>query len=326
MRRRHFLGVLGSAAAWPLTARAQQAGRMRRVSVLLSAGGALPQERLDAFHKEMQTFGWVEGSNVHFDIRIGDNTSARQRSLAAQLVAQKPDVVLAVGSQSVEMLQRLSPTLAIVFVTVVDPVGSGFVESLAEPGGMTTGFATFEYSLSVKWIELLKQIAPGVKQVAVLRDPRNPSGIGQFAAIQTGAPGLGIDLRTIDIREPATIERGLNAFGQSAPGRGLIVTSAGSGAVSDLILTLVTRHRLPAVYPFRQFVARGGLISYGPDLVEHHRQAAGYVDRILRGEKPANLPVQAPTRYQLVINVKTAKTLGLEIPPMLLARADEVIE
>jgi len=326
MRRRHFLGVLGSAAAWPVAVRAQQAGRMRRVGVLLSAGGALPQERLDAFHKEMQNFGWTEGSNVHFDIRVGDNTSARQRSLAAQLVAQKPDVVLAVGSQSVEILQRLAPTLAIVFVTTVDPVGSGFVESLAEPGGMTTGFAAFEYSLSVKWIELLKQIAPGVKQAAVLRDPSNPSGIGQFAAIQTGAPGLGIDLRTIDMREPATIERGLNAFGQSAAGRGLIVTSAGSGAVSDLILMLVARHRLPAVYPFRQFVARGGLISYGPDLVEHHRQAAGYVDRILRGEKPANLPVQAPTRYQLVINVKTAKALGLEIPPMLLARADEVIE
>jgi len=326
MRRRHFLGLVGGAAAWPLAARAQQAGRMRRVGVLLSAGGALPEERLDAFYKEMQSFGWTEGGNVHFDIRIGDNTSARQRSLAAQLVAQKPDVVLAVGTQSIEMLQRLAPTLAIVFVTVVDPVGGGFVESMAEPGAMTTGFAAFEYSLSVKWVELLKQIAPAVKQAAVLRDPRNPSGIGQFAAIQTGAPGLGIDLRTIDIREPATVERGLTAFGHSAAGRGLIVTSAGSAPVSDLILTLAARYRLPAVYPFRQFVARGGLISYGPDLVEHHRQAAGYVDRILRGEKPANLPVQAPTRYQLVINARTAKTLGLDMPPMVLARADEVIE
>jgi putative ABC transport system substrate-binding protein len=325
VRRRAFIAALGGAAAWPLAARAQQGGRLRRVGVLLSAGGALPQERLDAFQQEMRNLGWAEGSNVQFDIRIGDNTPARQRSLAAQMVAQKPDVALAVGSQSVEILQRLAPTLAIVFVTVVDPVGSGFVESLAQPGGMTTGFAAFEYSLSVKWIELLNQIAPGVKQVAVLRDPSNPSGIGQFAAIQTGAPGLGIDLRTIDMREPATIERGLTAFGQ-AVGRGLIVTSAGSAAVSDVILTLAARHRLPAVYPFKQFVVRAGLISYGPDLIEHHRHAAGYVDRILRGEKPANLPVQAPTRYQLVINVKTAKALGLEIPPMLLARADEVIE
>jgi putative ABC transport system substrate-binding protein len=325
MRRREFLGALGGvAAALPLAARAQQA-RMRRVGVLLSGGGALAQERLDAFQQEMRNLGWTEGSNVHFDVRIGDNTSVRQRSLAAQMVAQKPDVALAVGTQSIEILQRLAPTLAIVFVTVVDPVGGGFVESMAEPGGMTTGFAAFEYSLSAKWIELLKQIAPSVKQVAVLRDPRNPSGIGQFAAIQTGAPGLGIDLRTIDIRETATIERGLTAFGQSA-GRGLIVTSAGSAAVSDLVLTLAARHRLPAVYPFRPFVVRGGLISYGPDLVEHHRHAAGYVDRILRGEKPANLPVQAPTKYQLVINLKTAKTLGLDIPSMVLARADEVIE
>ena len=308
-----------------MVARAQQAGRVRRVGVLLSAGGELAQERLDAFQQEMRNLGWTDGSNVHLDIRIGDNTPPRQRSLAAQMVAQKPDVALAVGSQSVEILQRLAPTLAIVFVTVVDPVGSGFVESLAQPGGMTTGFAAFEYSLSVKWIELLKQIAPGVKQVAVLRDPSNPSGIGQFAAIQTGAPALGIDLRTIDIREPATIERGVTAFGQSG-GRGLIMTSAGSAAVADLVLTLAARHRLPTVYSFRPFVARGGLISYGPDLVEHHRHAAGYVDRILRGEKPANLPVQAPTKYQLVINLKTAKTLGLDISPMLLARADEVIE
>jgi putative ABC transport system substrate-binding protein len=326
MRRREFLGVLGSAAvAWPHAANAQQTDRMRRVGVLVQTAGALSQERLEAFHREMRNLGWTNGTNVQFDIRSGDNTPARLPSLALPLIAQKPDVALAVGSLSVEVLQRLAPTLPIVFVTVVDPVGSGYVESMARPGGTTTGFAAFEYGLSAKWIELLKEISPQVTQVAVLRDAGNPSGIGQFAAIQTVAPSLGMDLRTIDVRNSATIERIVAALAQSSH-QGLIVTSAGSVVHSDLIIMLAAKHRLPTVYPFRQFVTHGGLISYGPDLVDQHRRAAGYVDRILKGEKPSDLPVQAPTKYELVINLKTAKALGLTVPPALLARADEVIE
>jgi len=326
MRRREFFGVLGGAVtAWPLAAHAQQTDRMRRVGVLVQTAGALSQERLEAFHREMRNLGWSNGTNVQFDIRSGDNTPARLPSLALPLIAQKPDVALAVGSLSVEVLQRLAPTLPIVFVTVVDPVGSGYVESMARPGGTTTGFAAFEYGLSAKWIELLKEISPQVTQVAVLRDAGNPSGIGQFAAIQTVAPSLGMDLRTIDVRNSATIERIVAALAQSSH-QGLIVTSAGSVVHSDLIIMLAAKHRLPTVYPFRQFVTHGGLISYGPDLVDQHRRAAGYVDRILKGEKPSNLPVQAPTKYELVINLKTAKALGLTVPPTLLARADEVIE
>jgi putative ABC transport system substrate-binding protein len=225
----------------------------------------------------------------------------------------------------VALLQDLAPKLPIVFVTVVDPVGSGLVESMARPGGVTTGLVAFEYALSSKWIELLKEIAPAVTQAAVLRDPANPSGIGQFAAIQTVAPSLGIDLRTIDMRNATTVERIMDGFAR-VPGRGLIVTSAGSVARSDLVITLAAKHRLPAVYPFRAFPMGGGLISYGPDLVDQHRRAATYVDRILKGEKPADLPVQAPTKYELVINLKTAKALGLDVPATLLARADEVIE
>ena len=325
MRRREFLGLVGGAAAWPLAARAQQVERVRRVGVLVQTGGALPQERLEAFHREMRNLGWTNGTNVEFDIRSGDNTPAQLPTLALPLIAQKPDVALAVGSLSVEVLQRLAPTLPIVFVTVVDPVGSGYVESMARPGGTTTGFAAFEYGLSAKWIELLKEISPQVTQAAVLRDAGNPSGIGQFAAIQTVAPSLGMDLRAIDVRNPATVERIVTALAQSSH-QGLIVTSAGSVVQGDLIIMLAAKYRLPTVYPFRQFVTRGGLISYGPDLLDQHRRAAGYVDRILKGEKPADLPVQAPTKYELVINLKTAKALGLTVPPTLLARADEVIE
>ena len=325
MRRREFLGLVGGAAAWPLAARAQQVERVRRVGVLVQTGGALPQERLEAFHREMRNLGWTNGTNVEFDIRSGDNTPAQLPTLALPLIAQKPDVALAVGSLSVEVLQRLAPTLPIVFVTVVDPVGSGYVESMARPGGTTTGFAAFEYGLSAKWIELLKEISPQVTQAAVLRDAGNPSGIGQFAAIQTVAPSLGMDLRAIDVRNPATVERIVTALAQSSH-QGLIVTSAGSVVQGDLIIMLAAKYRLPTVYPFRQFVTRGGLISYGPDLLDQHRRAAGYVDRILKGEKPADLPVQAPTKYELVINLKTAKALGLTVPPTLLARADDVIE
>jgi len=325
MKRREFIGLIGGAAvAWPVGAWAQETGRMRRVGVLIQTDGALAQERLEAFHREMRSLGWINGTNIQFEIRSGDNTPARLPSLALPLIAKKPDVALAVGSLSVEGLQRLAPTLPIVFVTVVDPVGSGYVESMARPGGMTTGFAAFEYGLSAKWIELLKEISPQVTQVAVLRDAGNPSGIGQFAAIQTVAPSLGVDLRTIDVRNSATIERIVAALAQSSH-QGLIVTSAGSVVHSDLIIKLAAEYRLPTVYPFRQFVTQGGLISYGPDLVDQHRRAAGYVDRILKGEKPSDLPV-APTKYELVINLKTAKALGLTVPPTLLARADEVIE
>jgi putative ABC transport system substrate-binding protein len=243
-----------------------------------------------------------------------------------ELVAEKPDVALAVGSPSVEILQQLAPTLPIIFVTVVDPVGSGYVESMARPGGTTTGFAVFEYGLSAKWVELLNEIAPGTTQVAVIRDPSNPSGIGQFAAIQTVAPSMGIDLRTIDLRDPIKMESSLAAFAASPGKKGLVVTSAGSVSRGELIVTLAAKHRLPTVYPFGPFVMQGGLISYGPDLVDQHRRAAQYVDRILKGERPADLPVQAPTKYQLVINLKTARALGLTVPPALLARADEVIE
>jgi ABC-type uncharacterized transport system substrate-binding protein len=236
------------------------------------------RERLKAFLLELQKLGWTDGSNVQVDIRLGDNNSARVRSLATQLIAQKPDVVLAVGSLNVAVLQQLAPTLPIIFVTVVDPVGSGYVESMARPGGVTTGFAMFEYSLSAKWIELLKEISPQITQAAVLRDPANPGGIGQFAAIQTVAPSLGVDLRTIDIRNPATVERIVAAIAQS-PGQGLIVTSAGSVVRADLIIMLAAKHQLPTIYPFREFVSRGGLISYGPDAIDQHRRAAGYVDR-----------------------------------------------
>jgi putative ABC transport system substrate-binding protein len=325
MNRREVITLLGGAAAWPVAGRAQQADRMRRIGVLINTDSPLSQERLHAFRSELQRLGWIEGRNIQLAIGLGDGSLARTRTLASGLLAQRPEVVLAVGSPTVALLQDLSPKLPVVFVTVVDPVGSGLVESMARPGGVTTGLVAFEYALSSKWIELLKEIAPGVTQAAVLRDPANPSGIGQFAAIQTVAPSLGIDLRTIDMRNATTVERIMDGFAR-VPGRGLIVTSAGSVARSDLVITLAAKHRLPAVYPFRAFPMGGGLISYGPDLVDQHRRAATYVDRILKGEKPADLPVQAPTKYELVINLKTAKALGLDVPATLLARADEVIE
>jgi len=309
-----------------LAARAQQGEQARRIGMLVNTDSRLTQERLNAFHVELQKLGWTDGSNVKISTRLGNNNRSRLRTLALELVAQKPDVALAVGSPSVEILQQLAPTLPTVFVTVVDPVGSGYVESMARPGGTTTGFAVFEYGLSAKWIELLKEITPSTAQVAVIRDPSNPSGIGQFAAIQTVAPSIGIDLRTFDLRDIPKMERSVAAFATSPGEKGLIVTSAGSVSRGDLIISLAAKHRLPTVYPFRPFVMQGGLISYGPDLVDQHRRAAQYVDRILKGEKPADLPVQAPTKYELVINLKTAKALGLRVPPPLLARADEVIE
>jgi ABC-type uncharacterized transport system substrate-binding protein len=327
-RRRAFITLLGGAAsAWPSATRAQQSERMRRVGVLVNIVADIQDQhgRLAVFQQALQQLGWTDGHNLQIDYRLAEGDTERLRSQAAELIALTPDVILAVGSPSLAEVQRATRTIPIVFVTVSDPVGAGFVDSLARPLGNITGFAQFEYSLSGKWLELLKEIAPGVTRAAVIRNPAIASGIGQFAAIQAAAPSLGMELRPVDVREAREIERAITAFARSTNG-GLILTSAGGSVQRDLIVALAARHRLPAVYPFRFYVAAGGLISYGPDFLDQYRRAAGYIDRILKGEKPADLPVQAPTKYELVINLKTAKALGLDVPPMLLARADEVIE
>ena len=328
MKRREFITLLGgAAAAWPLAARAQQGERMRRIGVLmhLAPDDLEGQSRLAAFLQGLQQLGLTDGRNMRIDTRWGASDADRRR-YAAELVAFAPDVILASTSLAMVALQHATRTVPIVFVNVADPVGAGFVDSLARPGGNVTGFAMFEYSMSGKWLELLKEIAPRVTRVAVIRDPANPAGIGQFAVIQSVAPSFGVELSPVDVRDVGEIERAVTAFARS-PNDGLIVTGSALAAVHrNLIVTLAARHRLPAVYPFRFFVTGGGLISYGPDTIDQYRHAAGYVDRILKGEKPADLPVQAPTKYELVINLKTAKALGLDVPPMLLARADEVIE
>jgi putative ABC transport system substrate-binding protein len=330
MRRREFIILLGGAAvAWPLAARAQQADRMRRVGVLVSRIADDPEEqaRLAAFVQGLQELGWTEGRNVRIDYRWAAGDADRSRTYAAELVALAPDVIVAAGSQSVAALEQTTRTVPIVFASVVDPVGAGYVTRLARPGGNATGFTAFEYSLSGKWLELLKEIAPNLTRIAILRDPALAAGIGQFAVIQAMAPpSFGVELSPIDVRDAGEIERDVAAFARESNG-GLIVTaSAGAATHSELIIMLAARHRLPAVYPFRYFVTSGGLISYGPDLNDQYRRAAGYVDRILKGEKAADLPVQAPTKYGLVINLKTAQALGLTVPPLLLARADAVIE
>jgi ABC-type uncharacterized transport system substrate-binding protein len=329
MRRREFITLLGgAAAAWPLAARAQ-ADRMRRVGVLVSGTTANDPElpdRIAAFLQGMQQLGWTDGRNIRIDIREGAGNPDTIRKYAAELVALAPDVIFTAGSSGVAPLLQATRSVPIVFANVPDPVGSGFVDSLARPGGNATGFLTFEFNLSGKWLELLKQIAPGVTRAAVLRDPAVTSGVGQFAVIQSVAPSVGVEVSAINLRDVGEIERAVTAFARSANG-GLILTS---GALSarhrELIIALAARHKLPAVYSRRYYVTTGGLISYGPDFVDQYRRAVGYVDRILNGEKPADLPVQAPTKYELVINLKAAKALGLEIPPTLLARADEVIE
>jgi putative ABC transport system substrate-binding protein len=329
LRRREFIWLLGGAAAWPMAARAQQGEPIRRIGVLSGSGGADdpdPKERYAAFLQRLQQLGWIDGRNVRIDTRWPAGDADSIRKYAAELVALAPDVIMASGTSIVGPLLQATRTVPIVFAGVADPVGAGFVESLARPGGNVTGFMQFEYSLSAKWLELLKQIAPGVTRVAVLRDPDITSGIGQFAVIQSAAPSLGMDVRPVNVRIPKEIERAVTAFARSA-NSGLVVTGSGLAAIHrDLIITLAARHKLPAVYARRLFVTEGGLVSYGPDRVDQSRQAAAYVDRILKGEKPADLPVQAPTKYELVINLKTAKALGLEIPTSLLARADEVIE
>jgi putative tryptophan/tyrosine transport system substrate-binding protein len=329
MRRRQFITLLGgAAAAWPLVARAQQPEQMRRIAVLMNRASddADGQARLAAFRQALQELGWSDGRNMRIDSRWGGNDVDRERKYAAELVALAPDIVLASGTVSVAAVQHVTRTLPIVFAGVADPVGAGLVDTLARPGGNVTGFMNFEYNFSGKWLELLKQIAPRVTRAAVLRNPAISAGIGQFSAIQAVAPLLGVEVSPVSVSDAAEIERALANFARSADG-GLIVTASALASVHlDSIIALAARLKLPAVHPYRQIVARGGLVSYGPDLVDQFRRAASYVDRILKGEKPADLPVQAPTKYELVINLKTAKALGLEVPPQLLARADEVIE
>jgi ABC-type uncharacterized transport system substrate-binding protein len=328
MNRREFMTLLGGAAAWPLAARAQQVEKVRRIGVLqpLAADDPESPARVTAFAQGLQQFGWTDGRNVRIDYRWAAGDTDRYRRYAAELVALAPDVILASSSPAMMSLQQLTRTMPIVFVSVVDPVGAGFVESLARPGGNATGFVLYEYGMSAKWLELLKEIVPLLKLAAVLRDPAIASGAGQYAVIQAAAPSFGVELRAVGVGDAGEIERAITAFARSSNG-GLIVTGSALALVHrDLIITLAARHRLPAVYPFRYFAASGGLISYGPNTTDPYRRAAGYVDRILKGEKPADLPVQNPTKHELVINLKTAKAMGLEIPPTLLARADEVIE
>jgi putative tryptophan/tyrosine transport system substrate-binding protein len=326
--RREFITLLGGAAAWPLAARAQQGERVRRIGVLLgfAADNTDGRARLAAFLQSLQQLGWTEGRNMRIDIRWGGGDAERHRRYAAELVALAPDVILASSSPAVGPLLQATRTIPIVFTAVTDPVGAGFVDSVPRPGGNATGFTSFEYGNSGKWLELLKEIAPGVTRVAVLRDPAIAAGIGQLGAIQSAAPSLGVEVSALNVRDAGEIERAFAAFARSSNG-GLIVTSSALAFVHrELIITLAAQHKLPAVYNNRFFVIGGGLISYGPDRFDQFRLAAGYVDRILRGEKPADLPVQAPTKYELTINLKTARALGIDVPPTLLALADEVIE
>jgi ABC-type uncharacterized transport system substrate-binding protein len=329
MRRRAFIKLIGGAATtWPLAARAQQRERMRRIGVLLNITADDPeaQTRLAAFAQGLQSLGWIVGQNVRVDYRWGSGSVDAVHKFADQLVALAPDVILAQSTAAVAPLLQSTRTVPIVFTVVADPVGAGYVQSLAHPGGNATGFTGFEYAFAGKWLELLKEIAPPVTRVAVLREAGSVTGPGQFGAIQAVASTLGVELRPVDTRDIDEIERDITAFARNSNG-GMIVTGSPAATVHRKeIVALAARHRLPAVYWTRYFAIDGGLISYGPDLVDQFRRASGYVDRILKGEKPADLPVQAPTKYELAINLKTAKALGLAVPASLSARADEVIE
>jgi putative ABC transport system substrate-binding protein len=328
MRRREFLTLVSSAAAaWPLAARAQQPERMRRVGVLMhvTADDLEGQARLTEFLRRLQSLGWTDGRNVRIETRWGASDPDRRRG-AEELVALTPDVILASTSLAMVPLQHATRTVPIVFANVADPVGAGFVESLARPGGHATGFTTFEYGISGKWLELLKEIAPDLTRAAAIRYSANPAGIGEFAVIQSLAPSLKVELKPIVVRDGSELERAVTAFAQFPNGGLIVLASAFGEKESNLIVALAARHRLPTVYPFRFFIAAGGLISYGPKSIDLYGRAADYVDRILKGEKPADLPVQAATKYELVINLKTAKALGLAMPPAVLGRADEVIE
>jgi putative ABC transport system substrate-binding protein len=327
MRRRNFIKLLGAAAAWPLAARAQQGERVRRIAVLSALSEDDPESlsRRAAFDQALQALGWTDGRNIRIDYRWSAAKSDNIRKQVAEAVAIAPDVILTSSNIVVAPMMQATRTIPIVFVQVIDPLGSGFVESLSRPGGNVTGFTQFDYSLAGKWLELLKQIAPHVTRAAVIRDPTRGPGIGQFAVIQAIAPTLGMELKPINALDTSETERAMAAFAGS-PNGGLIITVGGTAFNRDRIIALAAKHGLPAVYPYRYFVSGGGLMSYGPDTIEQHRRAAGYVDRILKGEKPADLPVQAPTKYELVINLRTAKALGLAVPPSVLARADAVIE
>jgi putative tryptophan/tyrosine transport system substrate-binding protein len=328
MRRREFIAGFSGALAMPLVVRAQQADSMPRIGVLMNSLPDDPegQTRYKAFLQGLQQLGWAEGRNVRIDVRWGSVADVdRNRKFAAELVSLAPNVILATTTQPTLALQRLTRSIPIVFAMYLDPIGTDVVESLSRPGGNITGFMQFEFSLAGKWPELLKQIAPNVTRAAVFRDPSNPSGIGQFAVIQAMAPQLGIEVVPVNVRDAREIERRIAAFAQSGNG-GLIATGGQATAHRDLIFKLAVRHRLPAVYPYPYYVEGGGLIGYGPDLPSLFRQAAGYVDRILKGEKPSDLPVQAPTKYELAINLKAAKAIGLNVPPAVLVRADKVIE
>jgi ABC-type uncharacterized transport system substrate-binding protein len=328
MQRRDFIRLLGGTALWPLAAQAQQSERMRRIGVLspLPAGHPDDQVRYTAFLEALRQLGWTDGRNVRIEARWSAGNAAITRKYAAELVAFAPDIIVATGGTGTAEMLQATRSVPIVFVIVPDPVGSGFVESLAQPGGNATGFMQFEYSLSAKWVELLKEIAPGVTRAAILWDPTVAAGIGQFAIIQSVAPSFGIDVRAINLRDAAEVERSVAAFARTPNGGLILTTGALSGVHRDLVISLSARFKLPATYQERSYVAAGGLVSYGANFVDQYRRAAGYVDRILKGEKPADLPVQAPTKYELVINLKTAKALGLIVPPTVLARADEVIE
>jgi putative tryptophan/tyrosine transport system substrate-binding protein len=328
MRRRDFIKVIASsAAAWPLAARAQQPERVRRIGVLMNlAENQQAQARITAFRQALAQFGWTDRRNVQIEIRWTAGDADHYRNFAAELTALVPDVILATGTPAVEALQRATRTTPIVFVAVVDPVGAGLVANLARPGGNTTGFSLYEYGLVGKSLELLKQISPPVTRVGVLRDSANPAEIGQLAAIQTAAPSLGVEVSPIGLRDAGEIERAITEFARVPNGALIVPGSSLANNHRELIIGLAARHQLPAIYSDRIFITDGGLVSYGPDRVDQYRRAAEYIDRILKGEKPADLPVQAPTKYELVINLKTAKALGLTIPPSVLARADEVIE
>jgi len=329
VKRREFITLIGgAAAAWPLAARAQQAERMRRIGVISAGRSDDPDVRARnaAFVQGLAQLGWTDGRNVRIDYRWGEGNADDLRKYAAELVALAPDVILAPGGPAVERLLQATRVVPIVFVIAIDPVGSGFVESLSRPGVGATGFMQLEYNLCAKWLELLKEIAPGVTRVAVLRDPTTPTGVGQFAVIQSAAPSLGVEVIPINVRDAPEVERAVTAFARTG-NDGLIVTAGPLPALHrNLIAALAARHKLPAIYPNRFYVVGGGLVSYGADFVDQYRRAAGYVDRILKGEKPADLPVQAPTKYDLVINLKTAKALGLTFPQSVQASADEVIE
>jgi ABC-type uncharacterized transport system substrate-binding protein len=328
IRRREFITLLGGAAAWPLAAHAQQGERVRRIGVLLPAAADDPewQARVGAFLQALALLGWSIGRNVRIDTRWATTNAGEIRRHAAELAALAPDIILAGGTTPAVPLLQATHTVPVVFTLGVDPVGGGLVAGLARPGGNATGFMSYEFSMGGKWLELLKQIAPGVTRVAVLRDTTQAAATSMFAAMQAVAPSLGVEVIPVNMRNAGEIEQSVETFARSPSGGLIPMSSATAVRHRELILTLAARHRLPAIYWERFFVAAGGLMSYGPDLVEQFKQAAGYVDRILRGEKPADLPVQAPTRYELVINLKTAKALGLDVPPTLLARADEVIE